>query len=137
MRKLDKKKEREIIELYNHGKHLTLIETSRQMQVPYSVVYTCTRLKERGFNSISKYLNFRAEEKGYKNAYEYDKDRIKEKYSQTLHQRKNDLATQLGFESRYERNKIRDLEKRLGPEESAGLSIKEKREILLKEKNKE
>lgn len=136
MAELSEEQKQEIAKLYDHGEGLPIYKISKQMNMPYSRIYTYLRLKERGFDSVTDYLKFRAKERGYKTLHEYDKVRLMENYEQTVQQRKNYLAQQLGFKSRNERRKIRGLEKRLGLEESARLSLGEKRKMLARKKVK-
>lgn len=109
MAELSKEQEQKIDNLYEQG--ITVYRIVKQMNLPYSTVYTRTRLKERGFKGVTNYLKFRAKKKGYKNPHEYHKALLKKNYKQTPHERKVFLAEQAGFKSRYERLKSQALKK--------------------------
>lgn len=104
MVKLSDEQKQDITELYKQG--VTVYGIVKQMNLPYSAVYTHTRLKERGFDSVTDYLKFLAKEKSYKNPHEYHKALLIENYKQTPHERKEFLAKQAGHKSKYDREKF-------------------------------
>ncbi len=71
-KKLKEEKKTEISNLYKQG--LSIEKIAMKTNVPASSVYELTRLKERGFDSYSKYNQYRIKLNGYNSCGEYEEE---------------------------------------------------------------
>jgi len=61
---------REIRSLWKKGNGMKISEIVSELKVPYTTVYSHTRLRDRGFKTPVEYSNFLAKEKGDSSAKE-------------------------------------------------------------------
>jgi predicted DNA-binding protein YlxM (UPF0122 family) len=63
------KKIKQMEKLFSKG--LSVADIANKLNVPYSIVYYYTRVKQRGFSSLFDYQTYLAQRRGFKTNYEY------------------------------------------------------------------
>ena len=98
MPKLDKKQIADIKDLYFH-KIMLVSDIARKLKLPYSTVYSYTRVIDRGFKSGQDHLEYLARKRGYESDANYRKHLILISY-ESVTDYHNQLAINRGFSSR-------------------------------------
>ena len=83
--------------LYDEG--FSVMEIARRIKVSYTLSYSYTRVKQRGFASYGEYLRHLAKQKGFGSRTKYEKNLAKQKGFGSLNEFQENLAKQKGFGS--------------------------------------
>lgn len=98
MPRLDKKQIADIKDLYFH-KIMLVSDVSRKLKLPYSTVYSHTRVIDRGFKSRKDHLEYLARKNGYESDADYKKHLILANGYESVTDYHNKLAINRGFPS--------------------------------------
>lgn len=99
MPRLDKKQIADIKDLYFH-KIMLVSDIARKLKIPYSTVYSYTKVIDRGFKSGQDHLEDLARKRGYESDADYRKHLILTNGYESVTDYHNQLAINKGFSSR-------------------------------------